>query len=331
MCSVHVDDLIYGGEKKFHNDVIVPLLQKFVVGRVETELFTFTGWRLHQQKGKIALSQEPYVEKLSTRDVKLLNLAGQPGELLLPEPAQKAFRSLVGVLAWLAGITRPDLARVQTELAAKQGKATARNATLAYNIVKKFALVPQTVEFVSLGDIKDWVVKAYADAAQGKKNVGESVKGSIIFIQNAVTGNANPVDWATQIIRPPAISSLSAEAAALNEAYGRGDVIRDTLWDLYGLDRLEDSKLELIMDCRSLYQAIQSDGAIKDRHSAVAVATLRDIKLESNTIFSWIPGKENLADHMTKSGTAAQHLTSILAGRERLPNSVAAELQGPAE
>ena len=319
VCCVHVDDLLFAGEKVFHDQIIQKLVQKFVVGRIESELFTFTGWRLHQQDGKISLSQDPYIEKLSAKDVELLNLAGQPADLQLPEAGQKAFRSIVGALAWLSGITRPDLCRVQTELASRQGKATARDANLAYKIVKKFATVPQTVQFVGLGNIKDCKIKTYADAAQGRKDNTESVKGSIIWLQNSVTGNANPLDWSTQVLRPPAISSLAAEAAALNEAYGRSDVARDVIRDFYGLDKLEDTQLEMVMDCRSLYQAIQSDGVIKDRRSAVAVATLRDIQPEANTVFTWVPGKLNLADHMTKSGTAAQHLTNILSGRERLP------------
>ena len=321
VCSVHVDDLLFAGEEKFHVDVIQKLLKKFVVGRVESELFTFTGWRLFQEVGKITMSQDPYVEKLSARDVEMLNLAGQPGDLQLPEPAQKAYRSLVGALARLAGVSRPDLARVQTELATKQGKATARDANLAYKILKKFALVPQTVQFVDLGDVSKCRVKTYADAAQGRKSNTESVKGSIIWLQNTDTGNANPLDWSTQIIRPPAISSLAAEAEALNTAYGRSDVVRDMIADFFSITNREDTQLEIVMDCRSLYDAIKSDGVIKDRRSAVAVATLRDIQPKANITFSWVPGKVNLADHMTKSGTNSQHLTNILAGREKLPNN----------
>ena len=305
----------------FHEDIIKKLLEKFVVGRVESELFTFTGWRLHQQQGKITLSQDPYVEKLSTKDVEMLNLCGQPSNLLLPEKGQKAFRSAVGALAWLCGVTRPDLARVQTELASRQGKATTRDANLAYKIVKKFALVPQTIQFVGLGDPRQCRVKAYADAAQGRKDNNESIRGSIIFIQNKVTGAANPVDWCSQLIRPPAISSLAAESDALNSCYGRADVIRDVMKDFFSLTKLEETELELVLDCRSLFDAIKSDGAIKDRRSAVAVATLRDIQPAANVSFTWVPGKVNLADHLTKSGTAAQQLLNILSGRERLPNT----------
>ena len=130
---------------------------------------------------------------------------------------------------------------------------------------------------------------------------------------------ANPLDWSTQLIRPPAISSLAAEAEALNSAYGRSDVVRDVIADFFSLPSRENTDLDIVMDCRSLYDAIKSDGTIKDRRSAVAVATLRDIQPGANIRFSWVPGKTNLADHMTKSGTNSQHLTNILAGRERLP------------
>ena len=53
----------------------------------------------------------------------------------------------------------------------------------------------------------------------------------------------------------------------------------------------------------------------------MAVATLRDIKPESNISFSRVPGKQDLADHLTKSGTNSQHLTNILSGCERLLNT----------
>ena len=57
----------------------------------------------------------------------------------------------------------------------------------------------------------------------------------------------------------------------------------------------------------------------------MAVATLRDIPDAANIKFSWLPWKENIADHLTKAGTNSQRLINILAGVEELPMSFAQE------
>ena len=129
--AVHVDDVAFAGEEVFHNQIITAILRKFVIGRVEEEMFTFTGWRLVQQVGKITLTQDAFVDKLRHKDIEMLNLPGQNKDAVLQEGAQKVFRSAVGALAWLSGITRPDLSRVQTELASQQGKATVHNRLAA--------------------------------------------------------------------------------------------------------------------------------------------------------------------------------------------------------
>ena len=326
LCAVHVDDLLYAGTEEFHERIIRSIIDKFVIGRVESQLFTFTGWTLQQQAGRISLTQDPYVEKLAARDLEVLNLAGKDGTLLLPEAGQQAYRSAVGALAWLTGVTRPDLAREQTELAARQGKATVRDANRAYKVIKKVASVPQTIAFHGLGDLKGCRLKVFVDAAQGRKESVESIKGSIYFLQDPATGLSNPLDWNSSAIRPPAISSLAAEAAALNDAYGRTEQLRDIVASMCGLPDPKQVPADISIDCRSLYDAIDSDSVPKDRRSAVAIATLRDIKeKEENLKFMWVPGRHNIADHMTKSGTNTQSLLNILSGREMLPSNESAD------
>ena len=140
----------------------------------------------------------------------------------------------------------------------------------------------------------------------------------IIFLQNIQTGAANPLDWGSSRIRPPAISSLAAEADALNDAFGRTDIVRDVLANLRSNKKKEDIPAELVMDCKSLYAALNSDGVIKDRRSGVAVATLRDTPKSANIQYQWVAGKQNHADHLTKVGTNPQLLLDLLAGRSQL-------------
>ena len=98
------------------------------------------------------------MDKLCNKDIEMLNLPGQSKDAVLQEAGQKVFRSAVGALAWLSGITRPDLARAQTELASRQGKARVEDAAKAYKLIKKVAAVPQSIAFTDLGSIEDVLV-----------------------------------------------------------------------------------------------------------------------------------------------------------------------------
>ena len=127
------------------------------------------------------------------------------------------------------------------------------------------------------------------------------------------------MDWNSSRLRPPAISSLAAESAALNTGLGKVELVRDVVSDFFSIPDPKVIKAELHTDCRSLYDAIKSDGVIKDRRSAVAIATLRQIDKKDNIEFCWLPGRDNIADHLTKQGTNTQNLLDVLSGKQKLP------------
>ena len=110
--------------------------------------------------------------------------------------------------------------------------------------------------------------------------------------------------------------SYDSEIAA-SERKAKEQIVEDEE-DPRKMEKKEEIPAELIMDCKSLYDAINSDTTIKDRRSAVAIATLRDTPADANIRFSWVPGLRNYADHLTKAGTNPQKLLDLLSGRTKL-------------
>ena len=133
----HVDDLIYIGTNEFSKLVIDVLMQVFKVSKHEVENFVFTGWTLKQSKEGIILSQQDYLQNLDMN--KYLDLARCQGtaETTAPDNIQDLFRSLNGVLGWIAQVSHPTLSYHFIHYSTKLGKATAKDARGIYKLVLK--------------------------------------------------------------------------------------------------------------------------------------------------------------------------------------------------
>ena len=82
----HVDDFLYGGTDQFHQKVIKPVKEKYVIGACEDTLFSFTGWNLSQDSEGITVTQKDYLSELDlTPFDALLNAAGSNDDKLNDE------------------------------------------------------------------------------------------------------------------------------------------------------------------------------------------------------------------------------------------------------
>ena len=95
-----------------------------MVGRVEVENFTFTGWNLRQDKDGITLTQESYLDKLRQESFSGLSCFGQDKTELLDEHGQTLFRKAVGRIGWVSQVTRPDISWMYVNLSTKTTQCT---------------------------------------------------------------------------------------------------------------------------------------------------------------------------------------------------------------
>ena len=65
-------------------------------------------------------------------------------------------------------------------------------------------------------------------------------------------------------------------------------------------------------ESKSLTDSVASSSQVKDKRAMVGISTLRAIPEFDGTRLQWIPGKLNLADHLTKTTTNAEQLRDVL-------------------
>ena len=119
---------------------------------------------------------------------------------------------------------------------------------------------------------------------------------------------------------PPPISPLAAEAEAALEVYGRARYIRAFLGDLLRLGNAgQHIPVTLVTDSKSLAEAVKSDNSLRDRRTAICVATLRHCTEYEKMKVQWVSGKENISDILTKEGVSPDLMRAVLSGAARLP------------
>ena len=77
--------------------------------------------------------------------------------------------------------------------------------------------------------------------------------------------------------------------------------------------------IKINTDSRSLKKAIDSDNSLKDKITAIAVATLRRCVEFENMEVRWVKGQNQIADLMTKEDVNPSLVASILRGDAPLP------------
>src|ERR1700755_53927 len=104
--GIHVDDLIYGGDKIFEEKIISKIKEELKVGREESGVFKYLGIEIEkEEKGDIYISQKSY-----SRDKLVINRINKNNKYeRLNEEEITEYRSLLGKLNWMSQNTRPNL------------------------------------------------------------------------------------------------------------------------------------------------------------------------------------------------------------------------------
>ena len=307
LLCVHIDDILFCGEPTFHTAVIEQIKKNYVIGAVEEEHFTFTGWDLKQDKTGISLTQTSFVEKIDLSKFEKIKTLQLNKDVVMPDFYQSMYRSLVGMIGWCTSVSRPDKAASATMFSMKLGKATLTDARSALRVLKHIKESPQTIKFSNLGNIQDVKIVSWGDSSYGKFIPGQTISGVITFLQGG--DKLNVLDWSSKKLEVPVGSPLAGEVEASLEAYGRIKWMRSLVSDSTGI---QDISAEIITDSKSLLDALGNCNMVKDKRSLVGISTLRAIPEFDNTKISWIAGKLHLADHLTKIGTNADILREVL-------------------
>ena len=107
--AVHVDDCLYSGSREFQELVITPILESFNIGRIEEDLFVYTGWDIAQSSDEITIAQNSYIDKLDLEDLEKITETASNNSEVMSNNGQTLFRRIVGMISWIAQISKPEL------------------------------------------------------------------------------------------------------------------------------------------------------------------------------------------------------------------------------
>ena len=129
---------------------------------------------------------------------------------------------------------RPDLTFDIKVLTTKYGKALKHDLMQAIRLLKKTKRMTTQITIPNLGDVEDWILVAYSDAATKKIDHAFSVAGHVIFLVNRTTNHAVTLTWGSKKIERVVNSSLGAETIAVTKVIGILYFIKESLKQMYG-------------------------------------------------------------------------------------------------
>ena len=304
----HVDDLLHAGSGVFEEEVMMPLRQRFIMGRVESQNFRYVGLNVSQSEmHEIEVDLNHYLPVKEFPNVKTRHGVDKTEELNGEE--YSLFRSMVGAANWMVMGTRPDVGYDVLELSTKSRSACVGDLRRAEKMLHRLSESEANLLYPCLGPSKDWSLVLFADASHANLPDGvSSTLGYVIFLVGV--GRSCPLAWRSGKIQRVVRSSLAAETMALVEGIEEMLFMRKVMSDL-GL--LTQNSCICYVDSHSLCDAVYSTKMTGDKRLQIDIAAVKQFVAEKHVdSVRWISNNHQLANCLTKRGASSANLLQVL-------------------
>ena len=219
---------------------------------------------------------------------------------------------MAGKVGWLARGSRPDLLFPQVEMSTKFVKGKVRDLLVAHKAMRRIQANQSAFQIKSLGAFSEWSVEVSTDASLGNLNEGVNSTGAILVILANNKGTCVPILWKTNKLRRIVDSTLEAECIALGEGLKEAIYIREIIEEICNLG-FKSVPLRAIVDNKNMVDAIHSTAPVEDKRLRRDVSKIKEM-LNTGEVssVSWCPGKDQLADCMTKRTAPYYTLLSLM-------------------
>ena len=318
MMTSHVDDFLQAGNSNFEEKVISNVKTKFAFGKEAEIDFRYVGINIKQESEYISIDQEHYIKAIQEVPMPCTKTADH--ELPLTGKDIKAFRRLVGSLNWASIISRPDVSFEVVDLCTKFQAPTVGDLIKANKAVQRIKVSTVVIKYPRL--ILDENIKIVTFGDGSFRNLCKGVSsgsGWIIFLVDS-NNRCCPISWTSRKLQRVVDSTLAAESLSLSNTIKDAIYIKEIMKELIG-DR---AKLPIycVVDSKGTRDAVYSTKLVADKLTRLYIAAIKE-HLENNTIAKIIhaPGKQMLADCLTKRGASSKLLLEVLQ-TGKLPNIV---------
>lgn len=307
MCS-HVDDFIYGGSREFETNVIEKIKNKLQIGSEEKQEFKYIGVNIKQEKDKIYLHQNTYINRIEIPDVdKYLQ------ERNLSDTEKTEYRSLIGQINWVSQHTRPDMSFDVSNLSKGTSEVIpSRNMRKLIHCAKKMKDKKMNICIKKLSG-KDLTLKVFSDASLGNREGGKSQIGYTLSIQDN-ENKENLLSWKSCVAKRVVRSAIEAEAQALSEGIEMAIYLKYIWTELTS----NNIKIKAYTDSKTLERGIKSTSGVSSKMLRIEIARFKQMlsRREVETI-TWIPREKQIADALTREGVNKVKLWELAEGAEQ--------------
>ena len=258
----------------------------------------------------------------------------------MPDHVKDQLRSIIGSLAWLARVCRPDLSYAVSYLQSNVSQATFSDVIFTNGIVKiargskdvgiRYLLKPFKFEENMIIGIQDASFANDADVSGSGKRLGlRSQSGRLMCLahesyQHTHEGNLLLLDWHSTCIRRVCRSTLQAETLSMIAGLEECEHMRYVfhgLWNEHGRDlrqwqiaAQDQVKMNLYTDCYSLAEHVAHPGlqSIQDKRLAIDLSSTRQV--------IWRRPGELLGDPLLTDHLPPDRTTSLIwTSTDRMP------------
>jgi hypothetical protein len=310
LIGIHVDDFIHAGNEMFTLSIIPKVMEIFNVGKNEKGTFMYTGYKIVQTDQGITLDQDKFVENIEINPMEASRKLKKDDKLTSEESSE--LRKICGTVNWAASATRPDLAYEMVDLSTKFNKGSVEDIIRAHKALLSLKNSQAKVFLPKIENIDRPTLVCYTDAALGTLNNGvDSSCGYVIFLADA-KDNCAVLDWKSNKIKRVVRSTLAAETLSLCDGLEAAIYLAGLIEDLLGL-KTGTVRVEARTDNKSAVETIKSSTAVKDKRLNREIGAIKQM-IRRNEVHQirWLPGKDQLADVLTKRGVNGSSLLQVL-------------------
>ena len=299
---VHVDDLLWTGGRVIESKMKgVCELYKF--GKVERNKFRYCGREVCKDSAGIHITCPSLIDR-----VKPVTLTAEQRKMKsegVTEAVRGQLRSVIGSLAWLARVCRPDLAYAVSKLQSCVHHANYEDVMFANGIVNIARKTKEVGLHYPLKAFKfeEAMVVGIQDASfsndsavqsSGKKLGNRSQSGRLLCLadnnfREEQKGNLLLLDWHSTTLKRVCRSTMQAETLSLMSGSEESEHLRLVLHGLRQRHDRRDRKwlveaqdeicLDWYTDCRSLEEHVNQPGlhTVGDKRLAIDLSAIRQV------------------------------------------------------
>ena len=298
----HVDDLLWCGNEQM-DAVMTKVQQRYNFGVVNASEFKFCGRIISQQKDGISIRCPNVLDRVKNIYISPERRKNRGEAATASEISQ--LRSVLGSVAWLSRVCRPDLAFAVNQLQAVQQKAKVNDLLMANKLLSKALATKDYGVFFPAGifDFEKAVLVSINDASHAASFEGlpcgetaghRSQSGRLLvlthedFLQSG-KGPVHLLSWHSNTIKRVCRSTLQAETLSLQLGSEECEHVRQVLYQVKNhapegtspsfnyVGALDHMMCTWMTDCRSLHDHLLNTtiSEISDKRLAIDLTSLR--------------------------------------------------------